>query len=301
MIVCPSCGSRVEGDLCLGCPSCGARAVGPPLAKAEHQLPSFGRASLACASGVAMAAAFAGLVIAILVDQKPGRLGFWTFVSAGEIAAWRVRWVVLPIATAILWGGARIVRSIKLDPSRFIGLQAARIGLLSAALITALIGTLVGVTVPARLRQRQDSIEAGMHARGYTLHRALLEYRELHGTFPADPDKYIEALRSLPDTDGSIADALRFVDPNGYQASAQLAAASTKVKPMVARGVALRNVSTVAGPEPTGVSFNTYELRLPSEHRVLSSDDDLVMRDGVIYKASELNSGTSPSTRPRIP
>jgi hypothetical protein len=271
------------------------------LAKAEHQLPSFGRASLACASGVAMAGAFAGLIIAILVDQRPGRLGFWTLVSAGEIAAWRVRWVALPIAIAILWGGARIVGSIKLNPSRFIGLHAARMGFLTAALVTALIGTLIGITVPARLRQRQDSIDAGMHARGYTLHRAFLEYREIHGTFPADPDKYIEALRTVPDADGSIAEALRFVDPNGYQASAQLAAASTKVKPMVTRGVALRNVSTAASPETAGVSFTTYELRLPSEHRVLSSDDDLVMRDGVIYKASELNSATSPLTRPHIP
>ena len=47
MIICPSCGSGVRADLCLGCPSCGARAVGPPLARAEHELPSFGRAALA--------------------------------------------------------------------------------------------------------------------------------------------------------------------------------------------------------------------------------------------------------------
>jgi hypothetical protein len=301
LLVCPSCGSSVEGDLCLGCPSCGARAVGPPLAKAEHQLPSFGRASLACAAGIAMAGGFAGLVIAILIDQKPGRLGFWTIVSAGEIAAWRVRWIVLPLSIAILWGGARIVTSIKLNPAHFIGLRAARAGFLSAALVTAVIGTLIGVTVPARLRQRQDSIEAAMHARGYTLHRAFMEYRELHGTLPADPDKYIEALRTLPDPDGAIAEALKFVDPNGYQASAQLAAASTKVKPLVTRGVALRSVTTVATPETAGVSFTTYELRLPSEHRMLGPDDDFVMRDGVIYKASELASTTSPSTRPRIP
>jgi hypothetical protein len=248
-----------------------------------------------------MSAVFVGLVIGVLVEQKPGNLSFWTVVSAGEVAAWRVKWEALAIAIAVLWCGARIVGSIKLNPSQFIGLRAARMGLISAALVTALIGTLIGVTVPARLRQRQYSIEAAMYARGYTLHRAFLEYRELHGTFPMDSDKYVEALRTLPDADGSIAEALKYVDPNGYQPSAQLAAASTKVKPLVTRGVALRSVTTATTSETGGVSFTTYELRLPSEHRLLSSDDDFVMRDGVIYKASDLDGASSPSSRPRIP
>jgi len=248
-----------------------------------------------------MAVAFVGLIVGVLVEQKPGNLRFWTIVSAGEVAAWRVKWAALPIAIAIIWGGAKIAGSIKLNPSRFIGLHAARLGLVSAILVAALIGTLIGITVPARMQQRQYAIEAAMYARGYTLHRAFLEYRDLHGTLPTDSEKYVEALRTLPDPDGSIADALKYVDPNGYQASAQIAAASTKVKPLVTRGVALRNVSPTTIPESGGVSFTTYELRLPSEHRLLSSEDDFVMRDGVIYKASELAALTSPSARPRIP
>lgn len=248
-----------------------------------------------------MAAAFVGLVIALLAEQKPTRLGLWTIVSAGEVAAWRVKWLILPLALSVLWAGIRIARSVKSNPARFIGLRAARIGVVSAAMVTILIATLIGITVPARLRQRQYAIEAAIYARGYTLHRAFLEYRELHGTFPTDPDKFVEALRTLPDPDGSIAEALKFVDPAGYQASAQLAAASTKVKPMVTRGVALRNVTTTATSEPAGVSFTSYELRLPSEHRMLSSDDDFVMRDGVIYKASEVTSTSSPSSRTRTP
>jgi hypothetical protein len=248
-----------------------------------------------------MVATFIGLVIAVLVEQKPGRLGVWTIVSAGEVSAWRVRWLVLPIALAVLWAGARIVSSVKSNPAQFMGLRAARIGVVSAALVTLMVATLIGITVPDRLRQRQYAIDAGMYARGYTLHRAFLEYRELHGTFPTDPDKFVEALRTLPDPDGSIAEALRFVDPAGYQASAQLAAASTKVKPMVTRGVALRNVTAPATTEPAGVSFTSYELRFPSEHRVFSSDDDFIMRDGVIYKAPEVISTSSPSNRTRTP
>ena len=298
MVICPSCGSSVKGDLCLGCPTCGARAVGPPLAKAEHALPSFGRATLACAAGLAMLAAFFVLVIAVLIEQKPGRYGFWTFVSAGEVAAWRVKWAALPAVIGVLFLSARIIRSIKARPSDFIGLRAAQSGLTAAVTVAILIAALIGITVPDRLRQRQYALEAAQNARGYALHRALLEYRDLHGTYPTDRDKWMDALRTLPDADGSIADALRFVDPNSYEAGAQVAAASTKVKPMVARGVALRTISATPNAEPAGVSFNTYKLGLPSEHRLLGSDDDFVLQDGVVKKTADAKSTLSNSTRP---
>ena len=295
MVICPSCGSSVKGDLCLGCPACGARAVGPPLAKAEHALPSFGRATLACAAGLAMLAAFIALVIAVLVEQRPGHYGFWTLVSAGEVAAWRAKWAALTAVIVVLCLNARIIRTIKARPADFIGLRAAWSGLTAAIVVTTVVAALIGITIPERLRQRQLAIEAAMYARGYALHRALLEYRELHGTFPTDP---IEQLRTLPDPDGSIADALRFVDPNSYQPSAQLASASTKVKPLVARGVALRNANATTNPEAPAVSFTTYELHLPSEHRLFGSDDDFIMRDGVIQKVPPAAS-TSSSTNPR--
>lgn len=298
MIICPSCGSCVQGDLCLGCATCGARAVGPPLAKAEHELPSFGRAALAFAGGVAMSGTFLVLLIAAFIEKKPGAIGFWTLMTAGEIVAWRVKWVALPIAIAVIWSGARIVRSIKQNPSRFIGFSGARMGLTAACVVTLLVATLIGITIPDRLRQRQDSIDAAQHARLYTLHLALLEYRELHGTYPTDRDNWIDALRTLPDPNGSIAEALRFVDPNGYQATAQVAAASTKSKPLVTSGLALRKASSGTNPEPASVSFTSYELRLPSEHRLLASDDDFVLRDGVIGKATSTSFSTA---GPRIP
>jgi hypothetical protein len=37
-------------------------------------------------------------------------------------------------------------------------------------------------------------------------------------------------------------------------------------------------------------SFTSYELRLPSEHRLLASDDDFVLRDGVIVKVNPTSS-----------
>ena len=295
MIICPSCGTTVKADLCVGCPACGGRAVGPPLAKAEHQLPSFGRASIVFVTGVGVLCTFLGLLIVALVENKSWP-GFWNLVSAGEVAAWRVKWPAIPILIALLIVSAKITRSIKRHPVRYVGLKAARFGLLSAVTAAVLIATLIGITIPVRLERRQWGIEAAAYARGYTLNRALLAYRELHGTYPTDPDKFVEALRTVPDPDGSIADALRFVDPTGYEASAQLAAAP-KQKPLIPRGAALRDGHATTSAEPARVSFNTYRLRLPSEHRLFGSDDDFIVQDGVIKKASEVTSTSSTTSR----
>ena len=293
MIICPACGSSVEGDLRQGCSSCGARAVGPPLARPEHELPSYGRASIAFASGVIMSVGFLFATTAALVENNSlslrfWTLRFWTVVAAGETAAWRLKWMALPVAIAVLWSGARIIRSIKTDPNKFIGLRAARIGFTNAAVVTTLFATLIGITVPARLRQRRYGIEAKLYARGRTLSRALLEYRELHGTVPPQ-EELVKELRTLPDPDGSIAEALRDLDPSGYQPGAVLASA-TKAKPTALRGGAIRNasVNTTAGSAGDhGIAFTNYDWRLPGEDKILNTDDDLIIRDGLVMTVAD--------------
>lgn len=302
MIICPSCGSKVDCDLCLGCPSCGARAVGPPLAKAEHELASYGRAAIALAGGVVMSAGLLVATVAALVENNGVWLGLSNIFTAGEVAAWRLKWVALPVAIAILWSGARLTRSIKNDPGRFIGLRAARAGFVAAIVATAMIASLIGITVPERLRRREWSIEAGNYARGYTLARALLEYRDLNGTVPTQ-DVLVKELSTLPDPDGSIAEALRNLDASGYQVSTVLAAASTKAGSLVPRGSAIRYAATSANPATDrGVSFTSYEWRLPGADKIPNNDDDVVLRDGLILKVSELSpSSSSVLTRPSAP
>jgi hypothetical protein len=304
LIICPSCGSNFVGDLCVGCPSCGARAVGPPLAKAEHELRSYGRALGAAASGALMFGAFVGSVVVALIQYK---LHFWTIflrsgtiVSAAEVAAWRLKWLVIPAAIVALWSGRLLIRSIKNSSTRFGGLRLARAGFVVSVAMTLVIATMIGITIPERLRQRQDAIEAAIRARGYALHLALLDYRELHGTLPT-PDDFSRELRTLPDPDGSIADALRYVDASGYQATSVLASAG-KRKPLALRGGALRNAPPAsANADAPGVSFTIYELRLPGEHKLLGTDDDFIMRDGLIMKASDPPPSSSGATRPRRP
>jgi hypothetical protein len=301
LINCPSCGSNFEGDLCLGCPSCGGRAVGPPLARAEHELPSFGRAVMVSASGVAMSGVFLASVIAALMEFGGFPPRFGSIINAGEVASWRLKWVALPVAMIVLWGGARIIRSIKANPARFMGLRAARLGFAASALVTLLIAILIGITMPVRLERRQWAIEAGDNARCYTRARALLEYRDLHGTLPAQED-LVKELGTLPDPDGSIAEALRNIDVTGYEASTVVAAASTKSKSLVPRGSAIRYAANSAEPATDrGVSFTSYKWRLPGDDKILNTDDDVILQDGLITRVSEPSSSSSTKTRPNTP
>jgi len=242
---------------------------------------------------------FVGLLVAAFIENKSA-FGFWTVVTAGEVAAWRVKWEVLCISVIALLVAARIVRSIGQSPTRYIGLLPAQIGLAGVLTVILMVAALIGITVPERLRQRQFSVQAAISARGYRINRALLEYRELHGTLPPDGDKYVKELSTLPDPDGSLADALKYLDPNPntYALTAKVASAPGKSKQSV-RPVALRFANGPSNPEPPAVSLNSYDLFLPSEHRWFASDDDYIMRDGVIYKASDPEVRSS-STR-RIP
>lgn len=286
MIICPACGSSVEGQLCLGCPACGARAVGPPLAKPEHQLVSFGPALLAALGGGLMLIGFLASTTVVWILSKGALLNLATIAAAGQAAAWQLKWVSLPVAIAVIWGGSRSLRTIRRSPSDFGGLRIARGGFSAAIVATLLVATLIGVTVPERLRRRQWGIDAAERAPIHTFHRALLQYRELHGTIPPR-DEVVRELSTLPDPDGSIAEALRNVDTSGYEATSVVAAAAPKTKPL-SRGAAIRNVSLNPTADAQPVSFMQYELRLPGKDKKLNTEDDLVVRDGLIMTLSEL-------------
>jgi hypothetical protein len=295
LIICPACGSTVETQLSAGCPSCGARAVGPPLAKPEHQLLSYGPAVITATSGAVMLGAFLSLSVIAWIVSRGAAMSFWAMVNAGEIAAWQAKWVALPAAIAVLWTGSRVTRSIRRAPQRFAGLRLARAGFSAAVIATLLVATLIGITVPERLRRRQWGLEAAQNARGYTLARALMEYRHIHGTLPPQ-EGFFRELRTLPDPDGSIAEALRFVDANGYEATSILAAAGAKTLP---RGGAIRKASMTATVDPPAVSFTNYELRLPGADKKLNTDDDLMVKDGLVMTLSDFRAYvTSRSSAP---
>jgi type II secretory pathway pseudopilin PulG len=294
LTLCPACGAEFEGDLCLGCPACGARAVGPPLAKPQHELPSYSRALIAVASGALMCAGLLLATIVVLAQTRPMSFRLGAIEYAGETAAWNLKWIELPLTIAAIWLSVRMSRAIRQSPQRLTGLWPARAGVIASVIVTVIIATLIGVTIPERLLARQERHDAAVYAQFYRIQRALAEYRETHGTLPSSEDLAKE-LNTLPDLDGSLADALRSLDPNGYKPSAVVAEAATTVKTRGLRGATFRNspTSSSAAQIDHGVSFTTYELRMPGEDKILGTDDDLILHDGVILKVSEL----SPSAR----
>jgi len=286
MTICPCCGFKFVGSLADGCESCGAQSVGEALPRPENELPAFGRSLLLTVAGALMLVAFVTQTIIALVQKAPASIGFWSVVAAAETAAWRLKWVAIPVTILVLWAGRKLYRSIFDEPLRFCGLRYARAGLLTSILVPALVLLLIGVTVPERLRNRQRAIDAGVHAQGYTIDRALLEYRIQFGTLPTD----LKDLTRLPDKDGSIAAALAGVDVTGYKATADLAALPAKKRPPL-RGAVIMNASINSATDDLpseGVSFTNYELPLAGQDKLFGTEDDFIVRDGVITKASEV-------------
>jgi hypothetical protein len=203
-----------------------------------------------------------------------------------------LKWIAIPIAILTVWIGRKLYKSIKHHPERFCGLKYARRGLMASTVVVLLIAVLIGITVPERLRKRNDSLEAAQQVHALTLDRALFEYQL---RFKSLPDKVTVKtdLAKLPDPDGTIAAALREMDTMGYQPRAEVAAVSTE-KPTSLRGVVIRRASLTSETDdatPAGVSFNHYDLALPGEDKILGTEDDWVVQDGVVKRLAEVSKG----------
>jgi hypothetical protein len=298
------------------CQSCGARPVGDPLPRPEHQLPSFGRSLVLAVTGALMVLVFLTQTISALFQisarSVPSTLAlssivppldFWTWLAAAETAAWRLKWIMIPLSLLVFFGSRKLYRSIQQAPLRFCALRYARRGYLASAAVPLLVLTLIGVTVPGRLQHRQWSIEAAESASIHRIDRAFDEYRETFATLPkGDPKK---DLSRLPDPDGSLAEALNNLDLSGYRPTAEFAAVPNK-KPQQLRGGVIRNasISTADDAPSERLSFTNYELTLPGPDKILGTEDDLLVKDGVIYNASESprRGGTTGGTiQPRRP
>ncbi|HLE63397.1 MAG TPA: hypothetical protein VI750_09665, partial [Pyrinomonadaceae bacterium] len=287
MTICPCCGVKFNGDFNKGCISCGARSVGEPLPLPENQLPSYTRALLLVLTGTLLVLAFIAQTVMALIQRLPESLNLWSWIlaieMAGETAAWRFKWVAIPLTLLVLFAGRKTYRSMLQQPSLHCGLVYARRGLAASAAVCLLIAGLIGVSVPTRLRNRKLAIEAGDHARGYRVHRALVEYRHRLGTYPSDVN---DLLKECPDEDGTLAEALSNLDSTSYKTTADLAAVPQK-KPGALQGVVIRSASLNTGIDdsPTGtISFTNYEVRLAGVDKISGTEDDLIVRDGLITR-----------------
>ena len=267
-----------------GCKQCGARAVGEPLPKPAHELPSYGRSLVLAGSGALVFLVFL-IQTTMAYLQRSESAGFWPIVAAAETAAWQLKWITMPVFLMAAFLGTRLYSSIRLQPKRFCGLQSARGGLVASLTVTLLIALLIGVTVPERLRHRQLAKEATIRAQWYTFERAMFEYKLKYQTYPAD---YKDLLERIPDPDGTLAS----LNPTGYKPSADVAVVTTENKSRRLRGAVIRNASIATDDTtPEGLAFTNYVMRLPGADKILGTEDDWIGRDGVFMKLSEAAKG----------
>lgn len=288
-IICPCCGARVAGDLQVdGCRACGALAVGPPLARPEHELPALGLPLAVAASGALLLLVFAVSTLFALLAQKPFAPSAGNFVAAAETAAWRLKWLLLPLSVAASYAGRRALAHIRANRARYAAPRLAHAGFSLAALVAFASYALVGVGVPERLRQRRVAAEAARLAPAYDPVRALLEYQQQYGSLPASP----EDLLKLPDPDGSVARAVEMIRAGAYDPDATIASLPpARPGARGGAGVGVRPVSLRPGLDDVrggqGLAFTNYTLRLPGPDKELNTEDDVFVRDGQIVAAPE--------------
>jgi len=290
LTTCPCCGFKFHGVLSSGCKQCGARAVGEPLPKPEHELPSYGRSFVLALNGSLVVLVFLVQTIVAFFQRASTSWGFWSWVAAAETAAWRLKWVSIPVLFITVWFGRKLYRSIRLQPERFCGMKHGRRGLLASSMVALLIALLIGVTVPERLRQRQMSKDAAVLAQWWTIEHALLQYRSKYKSYPAN---YGDLQERIPDPYGALAAALANVDPRTYQSWSDVAANATE-KSRTLRGAAIRNASFSSATDdtpPGGLSFTNYRLRLPGNDKITGTEDDWVAIDGMIVRLSDTAKG----------
>ena len=290
MTICPCCGFKFHGALSSGCKQCGARAVGEPLPKPARELPSYGRALVLAVSGSLVVLVFVTQTLIAFFQRSSDEYGFWNWVAAGETAAWRLKWISIPLLFAILWVGRKLYRSILLQPTRFCGLKYAQRGLLASSVVTLLIALLIGITVPARMEQRRLSKEAAVRAQGYAVELALSQYKLKYKTYPTDLRSLLDR---IPDPDGTLAAALMNLDPTTYRASADVAANATdKGRPLRVSAIRKVGFSPETDDSPSGgLAFTNYALVLPGEDKITGTEDDWIVSDGMIMKQSESANG----------
>jgi len=221
--------------------------------------------------------------VAALFERQPLSFAFWDVAGAAETAAWRLKWLALPLSLVALWAGRRVCARVAAEPSRFTGLRVARSGFAMSAMVAVGIAVLIGVTVPARLRQRETAARAAENAIAYEVSGVLLAYETRFESVPVKA----KDLYKLPDPDGSVARTVALLESGVYEPEAAIAAlpkATTKTRGRRASAVKTQPVSLRdnLANVPEGLSFTNYQLVLPGVDKKLGTADDITLRDGVI-------------------
>lgn len=301
-MICPCCGVKFEGEMSDGCAACGARQVGPPLAPPRRELPSYSYAIAAVAAGLVLVSSFAAAFVSTLLQLEIETLASFDaqmLLRAAEKTAWRLKWTALPLSLLAAWACARFGRRVRREPARFAGLRFVRAGLAASALVAAALVTLIGVTVPERLERRRLALRAADNALLYASDQLFSEYRKRYDTLPAS----VADLRKLDDPDCQFARVIAELELGDYKPETDLASLSPQIErsrksrraPARVRNAAARSTDDL--PD-ANLSLTNYELALPGRDKILGTEDDLRIRDGLILEAAKDAPGEGAAARP---
>ncbi|MEJ7712571.1 MAG: hypothetical protein WKF84_22665 [Pyrinomonadaceae bacterium] len=229
-------------------------------------LPSFVAAAITAGlGGLSLMALTGGTVTTILEERSLFAASFWDWISAAETAAWRLKFILMPLALGATWASWRAYFRILRRPAEFTGKGMSVAGFASSCAALTLLVTLIGVTIPVRLEKQEIARSVKNDVPLYSFNRALIEYRIRYGSYPAD----MSDLKKLPDADGSIAKLLAQFPSEGYTASAQKASVpaskSGKLRAPRLRQAALRDNADDSDTGGDRISFTNYILKLPGK------------------------------------
>jgi ribosomal protein L40E len=308
--VCPCCGAENADQFFEECRSCGALPVGAPLAPPENLLPSYWRALGAAAGGALLPILFLISSFAAWLNVKPLRFGFWDFAAAGETAAWRLKFIALPVALFVFWMSRRVLRRVQTEPTRFTGSSLARFGAVSSVSFIFIVALFIGITVPARFEQRKLARRAEREAQGYALMNLLIKYKMRFGTFPSDLNA--ERLKEIGADEQTLALVSKLKNVN-YVPTSDIAAtlpafdaksralrgaAATRIRPVALKSGADASASRIDDATLTGLPFTSFKLTIPGDEGLFGREDDVeITESGVVTTATPAKASAQATPR----
>jgi hypothetical protein len=258
MMLCPCCGNDIADT--RQC-SCGARFVGEPLGGLSVRVQRLGPVMIAIVL-------FVAVVGSSLIITK------W-LAFAGGLAIWQA------------WRAVRLARR---DPIGYGGYRAA-----AATLIISLAAGAVAVGygiayIPRFLDNRRERQISATTANMYHILGILQEYRQKHGGLPPD----LQALNKL--SDQSLPSD--YWDKRFKYQSWALAAETPLTGGAGRINIDRRGARSQAEEQTplSGINFNNFELRSAGPDEKLGTDDDIIMRDGLVISAAEAAKQPIPSS-----
>jgi hypothetical protein len=265
-------------------------------------LPGYGAAFVVGATGTLLFLSFAAAIVAALAERESFSLDFGNMIRAAQTAAWRLKWSALPAGIVAALVSSRLYARMRRAPSRFVGVRMARAGLAMTLLTAVALVALIGVTIPERLRRRELGLRAAENALLYAGDQALSRYRTRFGTYPAT----LADLRRLDDPECSLAAVLAAMGPGEYKPETDVASLSTttgakgrgrqRAGSARVRTASARNIDDLPG---AGLALTNYDLILPGRDKILGTDDDLRIRDGLIVEGARAVAKETPDTPAR--